>query len=243
MKEILKILAGTILALFIIWSGFRFFIDYITEGKRYEHISDSIEESKACGAFICEFNSTEIDSLTRQGLIKYDYLKSLDSVQIWLERGHKYVNQNLYFNKLIFLDKYHLIIQNPRELKEKNDSTLSMKIIKGEIPDFGIRKIKDFELVKTSTTKYTSKKIRFGETKEIRNQSGANRHNFSQRESMIRFEKPIDSTEVWIYLSFTTFQVDDIILGKIMLKSDGSAFKTEFIDVRKWWERIKDVRF
>jgi hypothetical protein len=238
MKKIFKIIIGTLLGLFLLWSGFRLFIDYISEGKRFEHISDSVEESKACGAFICEFNYNELDSLTRQELSKYNYLESLDSAQIWLEKGHKYVNQNLYMNKLVFLEKYHLTIQNPRELKEIKDSTLSMKIIKGEYPDFGIRKSKDFELVTASTTKYTSQKIRFGETTEIRNQSGANRHNFFQRISKVTLDEPTDEVEVWIYLPFMTFQVDDIILGKVVLKANGDLLNRDFIDKRNWWERI-----
>jgi hypothetical protein len=238
MRKVIKILIGIILGLFLLWSSFRLFIDSISKGKRFESISDSIEESKACGAFICEYKLTELDSLTRQQLIKYNYLESFDSAQIWLEKGHKYENQNLYLNELIFLDKYHLIIQNPREYLERKDSTLSMRISKGETPDFGISKDYDFELVPESTSKYTSLKIRFGETSEIRNQLGANRHNFFQRISKITLQEPLSKIDVSIYLPFMTFQVDDIILSKVTLTSKGNISKTDFKDEREWWERI-----
>ena len=238
MKNLIKILIGLLLSLFLTWTIFRLFINFITEGKKGESISYSIEESIACGAFVCEFKWTELDSSTRKNLIKYSYIESLDSVQIWLEKGHKYINKNLFLNELQFLDKYHLIVQNPREFKEKRDSTFSIKIIKGKYPDFGIRKSSDFELVSASTTKYTSHKIRFGETTEIRNQSGANRHNFFQRISKVTLDKPSDEVEVWIYLPFMTFQSDDIIAGKIILKRKGTKFNKVFKDKRKWWRKV-----
>lgn len=238
MKNVIKILIGLLFSLFLLWSGFRLFIDYITEGKRGESISYSIEESKASGAFICEFKLTELDSVTRQKLIKYDYLEPLNSTQIWLEKGHKYVNKNLYINELKFLDKYRLIIQNPRKFKEMKDSTLSMKVIKGEYPDFGIREENDFELVSMTTNKSTSQKIRFGSTSEVRNRSGANRHNFSQEITMITLPRPKNEIDFWVYLSFMKFQVDDIIIGKVKIKSGEYILKDDFIDNRHWWEKI-----
>ncbi|WP_299261828.1 hypothetical protein [uncultured Aquimarina sp.] len=209
------------------------------EGKRFESVSSSIDKSKASGAFVCEYEFSDLDSTLVENLQKYGYLDFLSLSQIWVEKAHIYKRKNLYFNEIEYFDRYNLIIQNPRELIKKKDSTLSMTIIKGEFPDFGIRKEKDFELVSASTKKYTSLKIRFGENSAERNRSGADRHNFSQRISTASFKRPKNEISVWLYYAFMTFQVDDEIIGKLKLKNKGDISKNNFVDPRPWWKKIR----
>ena len=224
------------MGIFLLWTLFIAAIEYQFGSKRAFHVSDNIQETKNVGGFIAEYKISHIDSSAKEILKKYKYIDILDTIDIWVEKHYIYRTRYFYFHPIEFGKKQYLIFSNPREILENQDTSLSMQIIKDELPDFGIALKGNFELIEVSSNNYKSKQIRFGKNKEEREKLGADRHNFFQRLAKVKLDKVSKEIEVWVYLPFMGFEKDDIIAGKIKLKRIDYQPKEEYKDNRNLWE-------
>jgi len=240
-KNIFKSILIIIGFLFLLYTLFVFAVESITGDKRGFGLSYTINEAQENNSLVATYRIKHAPDSTINHLQKFDYWNELSDSAIWVEKPTGYKSKFLYFNEKIYLNENNLVLKNPRQLKEKKDSTFMMSVIQGDNPDFGTRLNKTFKLTDIGDGRNGNKriKIRFGETQEDRNSPKGNQHNYSQfiSSSHLGEELP-NEIVIWTYLTFEPLDTNDIDCGPITLELNYVNQDTTFKETRKWYEKI-----
>ena len=211
MKTIIKLIVIVIAGLFILYTLFVVAVEWVSSDKRASRLSDSIQESKVNNSFVAEYEIESIPDSTRKQLSDVGLLEIIDTLDIWVEKEYVYQSEYLYFNKIVFYDDNNLVFRNPREVLEAIDSTISMKIISGTYPDFGI----------------------------YQDRFNLSNHNYFQRIVSLYLQDTIPKTVNFVvYLKNMKSDSKDKICGNIKLKLKYINPNQIHIDKRPLWKRI-----
>ena len=137
MKNFIKVL---LVIIFLLYSLFVIIMERISGQKRWDSFgaSQSINEAKYANSFVGEYKIQSIPDSVKRILEELKLLTIINTMDIWVEKEYAYKRSYLYFNKIEYKSENYLVCVNPRKLLQRIDSTISMKIIQGEYPDFGL---------------------------------------------------------------------------------------------------------
>jgi hypothetical protein len=186
-------------------------VEYISGGKRSWGLSYSIQESKLNNSFVAEYQIQSIPDSTKKILEDAGILKVLDTLDIWAEKEYFFQTEYLYFNRIKYSKENYLVFRNPTTVLTCMDSTLSMKIIEGEFPDFGI----------------------------YRDSVILSNHNYFQPIVNVDLMNTTpESLDILVYFKNIKSDSLDKVCGTIKLKLKNVSTDKNHIDKRPIWKRI-----
>ena len=211
MRIFLKYLLLITIGLCFLYTLFVLTVEYISGGKRSWGLSYSIQESKLNNSFVAEYQIQSIPDSTKKILEDAGILKVLDTLDIWAEKEYFFQTEYLYFNRIKYSKENYLVFRNPTTVLTCMDSTLSMKIIEGEFPDFGI----------------------------YRDSVILSNHNYFQPIVNVDLMNTTpESLDILVYFKNMKSDSLDKVCGTIKLKLKNVSTDKNHIDKRPIWKRI-----